>query len=90
MMIEEPKKQSINAQTKRKPKEKEKILISRNLKQNNPNAPKERGGGREKPKEATEWLKALARYRYTTMYECYQEMVEQLSDMKDERSDGAR
>ena len=52
--------------------------------------PKERGGGREKPKEATEWLKALARYRYTTMYECYQEMVEQLSDMKDERSDEAR
>ena len=51
---------------------------------------KERGGGREKPKEAAEWLKALARYRYTTMYVCYQEMVEQLSDMKDERSDGAR
>ena len=50
---------------------------------------KERGGGREKPKEATEWLKALAGYRYT-MYECYQEMVEQLSDMKDERSDEAR
>ena len=38
---------------------------------------KERGGGRENRKEETEWLIALAGYRYKCA--SYQEMVEQLS-----------
>jgi hypothetical protein len=66
MMIEEPQNQRHQMpKQKRKPKRKKKKPdIKKPQNKTTQLLTKERGGGREKPKEATEWLNALAGYRY--------------------------
>ena len=56
MMIEEPQKQSIKCQTKKEAQKKEKPDIKEPQNKTTQLLNKKRGGGRGKPKEATEWL----------------------------------
>lgn len=82
---------------KRKPKKKENLTSRKPQKETTQPLTKERGGGREKPKEATEWLNALAGYRYllsvstnrrwSSYYSSTEPTSEMSSKMRSEMSD---